>query len=388
LNAQQKSNTRGSDHYDAGALVFINRAKNLTLENNLVQRSETAGTSLVKTTKNATEIKGLEDGVKVAPARTAQVTSPFDFQYTASNGEQQREVRDPAIIREGDTYYMTFTMWPFANREDNRMNLPDNGSSPGIRIFSSKDLKTWTPGNWLVKSSDLPENSPYKNRFWAPEIHKFNNKFYLVFTGDNWIKGEYNQEGKWGAAGYAFVGVADKVDGPYRHLTYIPGGACDTTLAQAKDGTIYAIMPKYNIFSRPIDLSKLEQGIVKWLGPEKKIIECASGDTVLGTDPNYLEGPWMEKVGSEYVLFYAETFKHGYWAGAAYSDSPAGPFRKDPRGLIFWGGHTSIFDGPDGRKWVSYRIEDSEQGRGTPSAKPLDFDGNGRVQVEALPSSK
>lgn len=31
----------------------------------------------------------------------------------------------------------------------------------------------------------LPENGPYKNCFWAPEIHKMRGRFYLVFTADN-----------------------------------------------------------------------------------------------------------------------------------------------------------------------------------------------------------
>ena len=282
---------------------------------------------------------------------------------------------------------MTFTMWPFANREDKRMALPNNGSSPGIQLFPSRDLKTWKPEAWLVKASDLPANSPYKHRFWAPEIHKFNGKFYLIFTSDNWLKPEYNPAGNWGAAGYAFVGVADRITGPYRHITYIPEGACDTTLAQDKDGTVYAVMPKYNMFARPIDLSRLEQGKVAWLGPEKKILDCDSRDTVLGTTPNYLEGPWVEKVGDRYALFYAETFDTGYWTGIAYADSVAGPWRKDPRGLIFWGGHTALFDGPDKRKWISYRVEDRDEKRGLPGALPLDFDSQGRVLVPPFPTT-
>jgi hypothetical protein len=32
----------------------------------------------------------------------------------------------------------------------------------------------------------------------------------------------------------------------------------------------------------------------------------------------------------------------------------AGPWRKDPRGAVFFGGHLAVFDGPDGGKWFSY----------------------------------
>lgn len=333
-----------------------------------------------------------------APATAAQVlaqqqgafaySNPLGFSYLSSQGKaDEREVRDPCIIREGGTYYAVFTMWPFANREDKRMSLPDNGSSPGIQLYSSQDLKTWKPENWLVKSSELPLDSPYKHRFWAPEIHKFGAKFYLIFTGDNWLKPEFNPAGNWGAAGYAFVGVADKISGPYEHITYIPGGACDTTLAQDDKGQIYAVMPKYDIFARPIDLSRLSEGRVSWLGEEKKILDCKSGDTDLKVDPKYLEGPWVERVGGKYVLFYAELFRDnpnpqddGYWTGVAYADSILGPWTKDRRGKVFEGGHVAIFDGPANRKWISYRIEQDEN-RGQLAIDPFSVDAAGVLQV-------
>ncbi len=382
LNAQRAENKRGKDRgIDAGALVWIDRAKNLQIEGNTAQRLGAFNTALVKMSAHASDIRGAQNGVRVNDAKIVNVRNPLDLQYMG-DGQMRREVRDPAIIRDGDTWYMTFTMWPFANREDNRMTLPNNGSSPGIQLFSSKDLKTWKAENWLVKSSDLPANSPYKHRFWAPEIHRFGSKFYIIFTADNWSKPGYNPAGNWGPAGYAFVGVADKVTGPYRHITYIPDGACDTTLFQSADGATYAVMPKYHIFIRKIDLSKLDQGQVKWLSPEQKIIDSDNVGTLMSDKPKYLEGPWVERVGEKYVLFYAQTFDNSYWTGAAYADNPLGPWSKDPRGKVFEGGHLNVFDGPDGRKWFAYRREQDAPQRGTPAAQPMDFDTRGRVIVD------
>ncbi len=384
LNAQQVENRRGADHYNIGALVDVGRAKNLTFAGNVIQRLGAANTAIAVAGKNASDITGLQSGFRVNGVKAvAQIPNPFDFQYADNEGVLRREVRDPAIIKEGDTYYMTFTMWPFANREDKRMNLPNHGSSPGIQLFSSKDLKTWKPENWLVKSADLPADSPYKHRFWAPEIHKMNGHFYLIFTADNWSKPEYNPAGNWGAAGYAFVGVADTITGPYRNITYIKDGACDTTLFADKDGATWAVMPKYDIFIRKIDLTNLNKGEVKWLGPETKIVSCDSAGTLLGQKPNYLEGPWVERIGDKYVLFHAETFDNSYWTGVATADSPLGPWTKDARGKVFEGGHLAVFDGPDGRKWLSYRREQNAPQRGTPAASPIDMDAQGRVIVDA-----
>ena len=76
-------------------------------------------------------------------------TNPLPFQYEAL-GAIRREIRDPCIIREQDTYYLVFTVWPFANRQENRLHLPNQGGSLGIKLYSSKDLK-----NWIVKTSKI-----------------------------------------------------------------------------------------------------------------------------------------------------------------------------------------------------------------------------------------
>jgi len=303
-------------------------------------------------------------------------SNPIRFQGDVSKDE----LRDPCIIREGDTYYVVFTVWPFRGRDESALNNPDMGSSPGIKLYSSKDLKAWKFEKWLVKSSELPEDCPYKHRFWAPEIHKINGMFYIIFTADNWKEKSYNPAGRWGTAGYAFVGVADKVTGPYKHITYIPNGCCDSTLFGDCDGKIYCIMPHYDISIQEIDLINLQKGVVKWVGEQKRVITPdTTGDTVLTEKPHYFEGPWVEKFGAKYVLFYAEPFeKTGYWTGVAYADSIMGPWTKDRRGRVFLGGHLAVFSGPDGRKWFSYRNE-GEKNRGLLCVDPFEMDAEGRV---------
>ncbi|BDI28446.1 hypothetical protein CCAX7_004970 [Capsulimonas corticalis] len=312
-----------------------------------------------------------------AAPKTFTYSNPLNFQYTTEKTPAEQELRDPCIIHEGDTYYTIFTMWPFANKEDGRMGLTDNGSSPGIRIYSSKDLKNWTPGKWLVKSSDLAENCPYKHRFWAPEIHKIQGKFYLIFTADNWLKKEYNSSGEWGY--HAFVGVADKVTGPYKHITYIKDSACDTTIMDGGDGKVYAIMPFGDLFEQPIDLSQLEQDKIT-LGERKKIFSKNSDDPAQPS-PGYCEGPWGMKIGKRYYLFYAENFENGgYWTGVAYADNPLGPWRKDPRMKLFEGGHLTVFKGPDYRYWFGYRGESGGASGGRLCADPFTIAADGTVQ--------
>ena len=305
-------------------------------------------------------------------------------------GPNTAEVRDPCIIREGDTYYLVYTVFPFRNREEKHLTDPDQGSSPGIRLHTSRDLQTWTFDRWLVKSSELPENCPYKHRFWAPEIHKMGGKFYLIFTADNWLKNEYNPAGRWGTAGYAFVGVADKITGPYEHITYIPGGACDTSLFEDTDGKTYAIIPRGNVDIQQIDLTQLANDKVRLLDKPKMVVSCDNADINLAARAEYLEGPWLIKQGGGYILFCAGPYSEkkfpdqkGYWVVCAYADNIAGPWKKDPRGQVFLGGHIAVFTGPDGRNWFSYRGEKFPQHRGLLCIDPFDIGPDGTVQHTA-----
>ncbi len=298
------------------------------------------------------------------------------FEYTEGQTAPRSEVRDPCIIRDGAAYFLVFTMYPFRNREEKHLQEPNQGGSPGIALYSSPDLKAWTFVNWLVKSSDLPDDCPYKNRFWAPEIHKIAGKFYLIFTADNWLKKEYNPAGTWGSAGYAFVGVADKITGPYQRISYIKGAACDTTLFGDADGKTYAFIPRGDIDVQEIDLNAM-----KLVGQPKRIVTADNSDIGVAAKPEYLEGPWVKKIGSTYCLFYAAIYKDqrhpdwlGYWTGVAYADHPLGPWKKDPRGKVFLGGHLAVFDGPDGRPWLSYRGESGGSTHGKLCIAPLELE--------------
>jgi hypothetical protein len=331
-----------------------------------------------------------EPQAETAAGKAFTWSDPLPFRYSEGQTAPRTELRDPCILCEGDTYYLVFTMWPFRGREEKYLGEPYQGGSPGITLYSSKDLKAWRFENWLVKSSELPENCPYKNRFWAPEIHKMGGKFYLIFTADNWLRKEYNPAGSWGTAGYAFVGVADKVTGPYEHITYIQGGACDTTLFEDSDGKTYAFIPRYNIDVQEIDLKGLARGEVRLIGKPKKILAAENTDIGIEAKPDYLEGPWVEKIGDKYCLFYAEVYRDkshpewlGYWTGAATADNVLGPYRKDPRGKVFAGGHLAVFGGPDGRRWFSYRGESSDKAHGLLCIDPFDVGASGAVTTTA-----
>lgn len=315
--------------------------------------------------------------------------NPLPFSYTYFDGEQEREItelRDPCIMRDGDTYYLVFTHFPFTHHTSRDPEKPDMNSSPGIRLYSSKDLKSWKFENWIVKSSELPEDCPYKHRFWAPEIRKMNGKYYVIFYADNWLKDEYNARGEMGYVG--FVGVADKPTGPYENITWLPGSGCDTHLFADTDGQFYSVMPFGDTFIQKADLSGIEKGNIKLTGERQKIVNRDNSDIGLSFSPDYMEAPWMIKRNGKYVLFTGSPYKKvqepenndsglttGYWVGASTADSIWGPYTKQPQ--LFLGGHIAVFTGPDGKEWFSYRNESGGKAHGKLCIDPIPFDEEG-----------
>jgi beta-xylosidase len=314
--------------------------------------------------------------VAAAPAgETLTFANPLPFAYEAA-GQVRRELRDPCIIRDGDRWYAVFTMWPFRPRDEQHLADPDQGSAPGIRMYSTADFAAWRDEGWLVKSSELPADCPYKHQFWAPEVRRLGGRFHLVFTASNWNAKEHGlQEGY-----YAFIGVAERVTGPYRHITKVPNGPCDSSLFDDGQGGFFLAMPHRTISVQQVDLARLEQGVIARVGRDVPALACdADAD---GAVPEYLEGPWVERIGGRYHLFYAANYgKDGYWCGVASADSPLGPWTRDPRGKVFFGGHLAVFDGPDRRKWFSYRRERAGEGRGLLCIDPFTVDADGRVQA-------
>ena len=83
-------------------------------------------------------------GSPVAPS-SFTYQNPLVFSYPYFDGTRERtitELRDPAIIREGDTYYLVFTHFPFTHHTSRDPGKPDYNSSPGIRLYSSTDLRS------------------------------------------------------------------------------------------------------------------------------------------------------------------------------------------------------------------------------------------------------
>ncbi len=84
---------------------------------------------------------------------------------------------DPAIFREGDTFYLTFSSGPYY---------------PGLPIYSSRDLEHWTLENYAVR-----EFGGKSDR--APDFFRYKDRYYMYFSGagTNWVTWTEDLRGAW-----------------------------------------------------------------------------------------------------------------------------------------------------------------------------------------------
>ena len=311
----------------------------------------------------------------------------FRYQNPISNGIDPNGVRDCQIFRDGGKWYMVATSWPVWDN-----NICPN---PGVRIYSSDTLTEWKNEGLLIDRKKLAPNVWYLDRFWAPEIHKINGKYYLTFNARN----ETPQYKTWHGTG---VAVSNKLMGPYTILTpnapFSYGN--DITLFQDSDGKVYAYWNgDHVIVGAQVDMAQMKP-IVDSNGQPTVAFRSTAGTW----DSIGIEGPYVIKRGSTYYMFYS-SWTRGYEIGYATSNSPLGPWTKyagnpiygsqnreackasglpytgDPNSLFVAVGHNQIFTGYDGRYWLSCHGT-TGQGKDMLVIDPIDFDEQGNIKVK------
>ncbi|MBQ6451105.1 MAG: family 43 glycosylhydrolase [Solobacterium sp.] len=77
-------------------------------------------------------------------------------------------IRDPFILNDSGTYYLYGTRGPTCWGEQN-----------GIDVYVSSDLKDWEGPYEVFRQ---PEGFIYDRCYWAPEVHRYRNAYYMFAT--------------------------------------------------------------------------------------------------------------------------------------------------------------------------------------------------------------
>lgn len=77
-------------------------------------------------------------------------------------------IRDPFVLCENEAYYL------YGTRAENF-----GTKTSGFDVYTSRDLENWSNAKTVFDSEKFGLN---KDANWAPEVHKFNNKYYMFAT--------------------------------------------------------------------------------------------------------------------------------------------------------------------------------------------------------------
>lgn len=230
---------------------------------------------------------------------------------------------DPSILRDGKDYYLTCSAFDYL---------------PGLTIFHSRDLVNWKPVSYALTA--------YLGSGWAPDICKYNGKYYIYFTvaeKGNYVVCAESPNGPWSIPVNLNVGWLDPchiVDEQNRRWLFLSGGH---RIRLSDDG-----------LSTIGELEKVYDG---WTYPEEWETEGLA-----------LEGPKVKKIGQYYYMLSAEGGTAGpptsHMVVVARSRSINGPWENSPNNPLihtykrverWWSkGHGSLIDGPDGKWWIIY----------------------------------
>ena len=247
---------------------------------------------------------------------------------------------DPTIMREGSDYYMTHSAFDY---------------QPGLTVFHSRDLVHWQPVSYALKT--------YLGSVWAPDICKYQDKYYIYFTVATQPRSNY-------------VVFADSPNGPWSDPIDLHVANIDPCHVVGEDGSRWLFMSG----GKRVRLA--DDGLSIVAGTEEVVYAGWQYPQDWETEGFCLEGPKLRKIGRYYYYFNAEGGTAGpptsHMVVQARSESINGPWVNAPNNPLihtwskeerWWSkGHGSIIDTPDGQ-WVivyhSYEKDFTNLGRQT-----------------------
>lgn len=233
---------------------------------------------------------------------------------------------DPAILRDGDDYYMTFSSFD---------------SYPGLTIWHSRDLVNWQP-----RTAALTRNI---GSVWAVSLEKHAGRYFLYIP----VKAQPNS---------IFVIWADHIDGPWSEPIDLKlPGHIDPCHAVGEDESRWLFLSGGDRIRLADDglstVGEVEHVYDPWRYPDDWIVE--------GFAP---EGPKIHRHGGWFYMITAVGGTAGPPTGhmviAARSRSIHGPWENCPANPLvrtasvaekWWSrGHASLVEAPDASWWSVY----------------------------------
>lgn len=257
------------------------------------------------------------------------------------NAQQQIFFADVSIYTENGKYYLSGTR---------------PGQPLGFKLLESDNLTDWhfspinPTGIILGPAADVYGTS----KFWAPQILKDNNMYYITYSADSHIA----------------VAKSSTLNGPYSNAVVEPidasAGNIDSDIFKDDDGKYYMYHVRFNkgnfiwVAGFNITTGKMDMSTLKQCFSTSQPWETQSiGNPVM-------EGPSVIKYKGIYYMFYSANYYTDaeYAVGYATATSPYGPWTKFTDNPIIssstvmenGSGHGDFFIANDGKPYYVYHV--------------------------------
>lgn len=256
-------------------------------------------------------------------------------------------IRDPFILPDLNTktYFLYAQM---SNR------LGEKNSQKGVEVYTSKNLKEWQGPSTVFK---VPTNFWANWMVWAPEVHFYQNKYFLFVTftlkdtlgpqihGKQWPK-LYKRGTQ--------ILVSDSPLGPFEPFRNSPHTPKNW---QALDGTLFIENEKpYMVFCHEwvqikdgtMEFVRLKDDLSGTIGSPVTLFKGSEAPWAKRSDRYITDGPFFYRTfQNELLMIWSSFGKQGYAVGIAISQSQKlkGPWKQIPKPLFSNdGGHGMIFN--------------------------------------------
>lgn len=310
-------------------------------------------------------------------------TAAFAQQAVGTVHIKDLHIRDPYIIADKETKtYFLYKSSPVGN---------GTMGGSGVVVYKSKDLEHWE-GPYTVFTT--PNDNWIKGTIWAPEVHRYNGKYYLFATMNSDIDWK-KRRADWPR--YSFRGTqvfyADSPMGPFlpfddkRPHTPMDWMALDGTL-WVENGQPYMIFCHewVEVEDGTMELVKLNQDLSAAEGLPLTLFNASSAVWSTGTTHSdgtvsyVTDGCFVYRTKTGKLLMIWSSFKEGQYAiGIAESTTGkiAGPWRQQEDVLFAEnGGHGMLFESFDGTLMLTFHGPNSPSGAERAQIYSLSDDGN------------
>jgi beta-xylosidase len=265
-------------------------------------------------------------------------------------------VRDPFILLDDGKYYLYKTL---RNRFGEWIK--------GVEVLISDDLENFSD----PIPAFVPDDDFWGIRdFWAPEVKKYNGKYYMFVSHDYTSKDEGYLHG-------VSISVADKPTGPFKPLIndmITPRGwdCIDGSMFVDDDGQVYLYFVRQwpALYDGQMYAAKLSPDLKKIIGEPQLIFTAKDSiySHIVQNGPYFgyvTDGPFVIKYKGLYLLTWStfNTF-HNYVISLATSTTPIGQFNcKYPPLFTDNGGHSMIFKDKDEKLKIVFHSPNQPLGK-------------------------